>query len=171
MNFKGDIIITDPCYVIKDEHWEKSNYGLDLSQFGFTRYITNNTLYGDWSCSTYTTDKDIIEQLNQLYALYEEVKKYDAGSLKYSEECIKIKKLYDNWRELGRFCADAGMVSVLYLDEVLKYNPEFNYHINRPWTTTLIRDFNGDIDKMIIDRNLHIIGKGNINFFTIQTGF
>jgi len=24
MKFKGDVIITDPCYFVKDEDWEKS---------------------------------------------------------------------------------------------------------------------------------------------------
>ena len=30
---------------------------------------------------------------------------------------------------LGSFCADAGMATVFLLDEVLKHNPDFDYHI------------------------------------------
>lgn len=48
-------------------------------------------------------------------------------------------KIYDdkiadaslNIEKIGYFCADAGMVAVFLLDEVLKYNPDFDYHINR----------------------------------------
>lgn len=74
-------------------------------------------------------------------------------------------------KKLGEFCADAGMVGVFLLDEVLKYNPNFDYHINRPWTTTLIKNFDGDIK---IERNeengVWVEGTGNINFYTVQTG-
>lgn len=35
---------------------------------------------------------------------------------------------------------------------------------NREWTTTLIKDFDGEIDYYVDDA--HIIGVGNINFFT-----
>lgn len=64
--------------------------------------------------------------------------------------------------------SDAGMVAVFLLDEVLKYNPDFDYHINREWTTTLIKDFDGEINYYV---DAHIIGVGNVNFFTTQTGF
>lgn len=58
-------------------------------------------------------------------------------------------------------------------DEVLKYNPNFDYHINRLWTTTLIKDFDGEVEYYIDDAEgeAHIIGTGNVNFFTTQTGF
>jgi hypothetical protein len=65
-----------------------------------------------------------------------------------------------------------GMVAVFLLDEVLKYNPDFDYHINREWTTTLIKDFDGEINYYVDDEDdAHIIGVGNVNFFTTQTGF
>jgi len=74
---------------------------------------------------------------------------------------------------------------VFLLDEVLTYNPDFDYHINRPWTTTLIKDFDGDIVIEVVnveyedeetgeireDEEVQVIGKGNINFYTTQTGF
>lgn len=62
---------------------------------------------------------------------------------------------------------------VFLLDEVLKYNPNFDYHINRLWTTTLIKDFDGEVEYYIDDAEgeAHIIGTGNVNFFTTQTGF
>lgn len=132
--------------------WELSNYGSDMEVLGIKNYICRDTLYGDWSCTTYNSDTH---------------------------------------EKIGEFCADAGMVGVFLLDEVLKYNPDFNYHIERPWTTTLIKDFDGEIDFEIIhtegvyendtefyskgekweDNSVSVIGRGNINFETRQTGF
>lgn len=152
MYFKGDIIITDPCYICKDADWEKSKYGDHMEALGIKNYIQRDTLYGDWSCTTFRKG--------------------------------------DN-AELGNFCADAGRVGVFLLDEVLTYNPEFDYHINKPWTTTLIKDFDGNVDfevKHITgvyedttqwwnkgdvweDDVVTVIGNGNVNFYTVQTGY
>lgn len=142
MKFKGDIIITDPCYVIRADHhdtkpiteddWETCSYGSDMQSLGFSNnYLCNDTIYGDWSCTTYEKGTDKV---------------------------------------LGEFCADAGLVSVFLLSEVLKYNPDFDYHIEKPWTTTLIKDFDGDIIAVTENDELHLEGKGNINFYTAQTG-
>lgn len=66
---------------------------------------------------------------------------------------------------------EAGMVAVFLLDEVLKYNPDFDYHINREWTTTLIKDFDGEVNYYVDSGDdARIIGVGNINFFTSQVG-
>ena len=95
------IIITDPCYIIKnDEDWDNCEYGdyMDVLE-GITNYESSNTIYGDWSCTIYEGD---------------------------------IEQHSDNNKKLGNFCADAGMVAVFELDEVLKYNPNFNYHITKP---------------------------------------
>lgn len=49
------------------------------------------------------------------------------------------------------------------LIEILKqFDPD------REWTTTLIKDFDGEINYYV---DAHIIGVGNVNFFTTQTGF
>lgn len=76
---------------------------------------------------------------------------------------------------IGQFCADAGLVAVFLLDEVLKYNPKFDYHLNRKWTTTLIKDFHGTVELHLEDgedgKELTVIGKGNVNFIGKQTGF
>lgn len=114
----------------KDD-WEKCNCGQNMEELGIKTYLSNSTIYGDWSCKTFE---------------------------------IKSKKV------LGQFCADAGMVAVFLLDEVLKYNPDFDYHINREWTTTLIKDFDGEVEIEIIDNEVRVIGKGNIDFYTTQTG-
>ena len=156
MKFKGDIIITDPCYIMRAEHhgtkpitkddWVSCEYGENMEVLGIKNYLTRDTIYGDWSCTTFNTG---------------------------------------NNEKLGEFCADAGLVSVFLLDEVLAYNPEFNDHLNKPWTTTLIKDFDGDIEikvcefsnydednnEEVEDEEVRVIGKGNINFYTTQTDF
>lgn len=107
MEFDGDIIITDPCYIMReDDDWVTCNYGENMEALGITHYMTRDTLYGDWSCTTFDTD---------------------------TEEAI------------GEFCADAGLVSVFLLDEVLKYNPGYDWHITKPFTVTMIKDFKGTV--------------------------
>ena len=146
MKFKGDIIITDPCYIIRAEHngtkpitlddWKACDYGDNMEVLGIKNYIYRGTIYGDWSCTTFNSDTN---------------------------------------EEIGEFCADAGLVAVFLLDEVLKYNPDFDYHINRPWTTTLIKDFDGEVNFEVIydeygEPEVQVVGKGNINFVGKQTG-
>ena len=159
MQFKGDIIITDPCYI--DRHgvkgkrclWDMPEKEFDimtgsgLSKFGFTSYIWEGTIYGDWSCTTWKVKKSSVTK----------------GPSKITKKDVEDT--------LGHFCADAGMVGVFYLNEVLKFNPKFDYHITKPHTTTLIENFDGDIEYLVEDgENAYIRGIGNINFITTQTG-
>lgn len=137
MKFKGDIIITDPCYIMKcDEDWDKCKYGSYMNGLRIKNYMSRDTIYGDWSCTTYNSDTN---------------------------------------EELGEFCADSGLVAVFLLDEVLKYNPDFDWYKERSWTTTLIKDFDGDIQFEVTTdddgwQSLSVVGRGNINFETHQTG-
>ena len=137
------IIITDPCYILKgdgDDH-VKCDYGHDMGALGFKKWLSHDTIYGDWSCTVYEQGTD---------------------------------------KELGEFCADGGMVAVFSLAEVLKYNPAFDLHVERPWTTTTIEDFTGDVSIQVkkirdsgcdlCDYEVSVIGKGNINFYSKQTG-
>ncbi len=160
VEFDGDIIITDPCYVIKDrdrstapkwndymskndyssmtteelkqcgyfedykklkeaeekwdaenpDDWEVCDYGSNMEALGINHFMTRNTIYGDWSCSTYNTDTK---------------------------------------RKIGSFCADAGLVSVILLEDVLKYNPSYDDHLKKKWTTTWIKNFKGTVKFVI----------------------
>lgn len=152
MHVDGDIIITDPCYIMRkdkghENDWENCKYGQEMETFGIHTYLTRDTIFGDWSCSTINADTG---------------------------------------KQIGSFCADAGMVSVFLLDEVLKYNPGFDYHKKREWTTTLIEDFHGTIKICVekienssdnagndgldeMNREVRVIGTGNVNFYTTQT--
>lgn len=148
MIFNGDIMITDPCYIIrkdKKDDWSTCCYGYDMEKLGINHYMTRDTLYGDWSCTTFNS----------------------------------------NTKEpIGRFCADAGLVSVMLLDEVLKYNPNYNCDLRESFTATIIRDFYGTVQFVIRqdgskeEYNLEVIGHGinkvtdePINFVGKQTGF
>lgn len=169
MKFKGTIIITDPCYVIRAEHhgstpitkddWCTCDYGRNMEALGIEHYITESTIYGDWGCSTYQIQENPKETIDKLAAAY------NASEDEYIGVDVKVIK------DLGGFCADAGLVSVFYLDEVLKYNPDFRkWAEEHSWCVTTIPDFDGEVE-YYVDANseAHIIGTGNINFFTTQT--
>ena len=113
MDFNGDIVITDPCYLsanMADE--ERRNFDCEhMTNYGIVG-IESDTYCGDWDCTTYdrlTWDED-----------------------GHSEP-------------IGKFCADSGMVCVADLASVLKFNPKYDYHIKKDWSTTLIRDFKGTV--------------------------
>ena len=165
MHFDGDVVITDPCYILKDgdshiDDWEACDYGDNMEALGIKTYMTRDTLYGDWSCTTFNSD---------------------------TKESI------------GSFCADAGLVSVFLLNEIMEYNPSFyaSHFENRNWTATLIRDFKGEIQFVVEQETgtyeedtkwwkagdpweeyvVRVIGHGinkvtgePINFITSQTG-
>ena len=101
MRFKGSIIITDPCYIdtkdnkLWDSHDVNVFEGSGLEKYGFTNYIWENTIYGDWSCTTFQLKKE---------SIYKNIEDLTPEDLE--EET------------LGEFCADAGLVGVFLLDEV-----------------------------------------------------
>lgn len=165
LEFDGDIIITDPSYVIIQDRymddWAKCECGYNMKALGFDpdRFMTRDTLYGDWECTVFDVDRH---------------------------------------KPIGKFSADAGLVGVFYLDDVLAYNPQFDYHIKKPWTTTLIRDFKGTVQFVVkryegtyqettkyhkegdpfVDYDVEVIGKGTykstneiLNFVGKQTWF
>lgn len=173
MKFKGSIVITDPCYIMKDEDWTD---GYRMPE-GFTDYICRDTLYGDWSCMTYrgTPDTDLPAQWDKLY--FNMFRAYNSPGIsdEDKEELYKAFSLSKHaWLAencYGEFCADAGEVCVVYLDEAIKYNPEFETFIKEhPWCVTVIEDFEGEVEESVEDESLMLIGTGNKPFFTIQSG-
>lgn len=137
-HFRGDIIITDPCYVIKSEDWINVCEHLKNPDYEILPGAIYHDACGDWSCKT-----------------------YDAETKK----------------TIGCFCADAGLVAVFNLAEVLKYNPNFDDHITKKYTTTLVKDFDGDVWFENVRHHdgvsVRVVGKGTnietgeaISFFT-----
>ena len=188
MKFKGTIIITDPCYLtngmpedIDNKLWSESRYGEDLSVLGLSQWISDSTIYGDWSCFTYKGTKDEV---------IEEVNKWDQYSINFfNDYCFgnytqeEQDKMYSEFAEkrkifiekftYGQFCEGSGMVCVCYLDEINKINSKFKEWVDsHPRCVTIIEDFEGEINYKVDDHEtLHIVGIGNKNFYTLQSGF
>lgn len=186
-----DIIITDPCYIIKyeeDDTFDPSTLlireqsspldGVDIDN------ITPELIYLNWK-QELEEDERIKEEMKKFSstkpdALQKTNEYTDLTPLGISDAIVKNNE-YGDWEctvynkdnntIIGNFTADAGMVGVFSLSQVLKYNPDFDYHITKPHTTTLIKEFKGlvkfDKDK---DGNVIVVGEGNINFFSKQTG-
>lgn len=149
--FEGTLVITDPCYFIKDDgenesDWDRCNYGLNLSVLGFNNYICTDNLYGNWSCTLYNL--------------------------------VNIKNmLSDDNVELSQFSSDSGLVGVFYLEDILKYDSEFNLKNFLHNEVAVVENFRGTVDiinrnnKQDIEAEVMVVGLGNINFFSLQTGF
>lgn len=141
--FNGDIVITDPCQIIPDnrkDDWQKSGYGEHMYILGFSDYLSEITPDGDWSCEVFQ------------------------GSDKSLWEPQTLEK------KIGDFSADACRVGIFYLQEILKYNPSFDLHINKPLCCCLIKDFQGIVKivrKLYPEDNdsIHVTGEGNQLFF------
>lgn len=185
MKFKGNIIITDPCYIMKNDDWSSTNHGSQhqLKRIGITKSLIADTEYGDWSCTTVKDDPMTNDTLIFIDDIYDSLwEAYNNGPELNRELIQALTERRKNIIEtsdviLGEFCADSGMVGVFLLDEVLAYNPDFDNHINKKWTTTLIENFDGEIEithRMVDgsdEREVSVVGIGNVNFYTTQTGF
>ena len=102
----GDVLITDPCYiVVDDDDWERSDYGEHFEKIGITNFVTHDTLYGDWSCTMYNAETK---------------------------------------EEIGEFCADAGLVSIINLEQAINYNKAgVKALLEKNWCATVIKNFKG----------------------------
>jgi hypothetical protein len=149
--FDGDIVITDPAYIMGSD-WD-NDPDMDIyNGFGFDKvfgdtYIYGSTIYGDWSCTI-----------------------YDCGNQdpkKIIEEAETKRLIPVDLPELGRFCADTGLVSVTYLEKsenIKKYG-------SHCWTC--IPDFHGTVQYYLHNDIIYIVGmsdSGDHNFVSFQTG-
>lgn len=212
MYFKGTIVITDPCYIIKKNpikcpnekdfglpasiiskpfkdystpeelaykaaldryfkesrkynDWDKCNYGENMGALGIHNYISESTIYGDWGCTTYQTEKEPKELLESILRVLND----NLENKEYGDDELSIP---DEGKAIGGFCADAGLVGVFLLDEILAYNPDWKSWIEEhSWCATIIRDFEGEVEYYIdkVNKEAHIVGTGSINFYTAQT--
>ena len=57
IHFSGDIIITDPCYLMNKksdrDDWGFCSCGYELNKLEFTKYLQRDTIIGDWSCTVF----------------------------------------------------------------------------------------------------------------------
>ena len=162
MRFKGNVIVTDPCYIIKDSDkindWDKCQYGENMSKLGFNVYICKNTIYGDWECSVFLINNENPKEF--------------IDNIAKNRDIEELENIQYHHKRIGQFCADSGMVGVFLLDEINEYNPEFlDYLSKHPQIATVLKDFNGDIQYYVDPNNeAHILGNGNINFASLRTG-
>ena len=85
------------------------------------------------------------------------------------EEDVPSVINYDKNEKIGSFCTDSCMICIVSLDELLKYNPDFNQHTKYPKNWMVVEEFDGVISIVKENDCPKIIGKGNVNFFTEQT--
>lgn len=81
----------------------------------------------------------------------------------------------DTDKPLGDFCADAGRVCVAPLKKVIELNNGYEDIKDREWTRTIIHNFTGHVYLDFKkdedgDEYVEVVGEGNINFRTKQTG-
>lgn len=175
---KGDIIITDPCYFLKDRDtstapkWEDyfkyssmydyPDYDGSESKMYKEDYERYNQVYRKWDMEN-PDDNDILmdeddESMNKIGI----INYIQRGEIGGDWSCITID--INANKKIGRFCADAGMVGVYLLNEVLEYNPSF---VCDDRLVTLIKDFDGEVWFDEDDNgDVSVKGKGNINFMT-----
>ena len=161
MKIKGTIVITDPCY-LKNAYTEC--------------YMKRGTIYGDWSCMVYPGkfgENKKSEEWNEHYFNFFEKYNFSGKTNEEKENMLKeFKEFKKNWKEtetLGEFCADSGNVGVFKYSSLSKENKEFIS--THDWCAAVIDDFEGDIDFYVDEKNnLHVIGIGNKDFFTTQSG-
>lgn len=156
--FKGDILITDPCYICKESNestqddWETCDYGSQFEVFGIHTYMTHSTLYGDWSCTVY--NKDTEKPIGEFCA--------DAGlvSVFLLDEVRAYNPDIDNWIKEHPWCATV----IKDFDGTVSFDI---WHIQWALESDIGHHKAGEICK---DDCLVVEGKGNINFTTRQTG-
>ena len=160
MKIKGNIVITDPCYMVNSYN---------------ECYMKRGTIYGDWSCMVYPgkfgeTDKP--REWDEFY--FEFFEKYNSGKSKEEKDALgkEFEEYKRNWKKnetLGEFCADSGNVGVFDYDNLNEENKEFIR--THDWCAAVIKDFDGVVEFFVDDNdNLHVIGTGNKDFFTTQSG-
>ena len=162
--FKGDILITDPCYICKKDRDES---GIPKHE-DFMSYSKVEE-YLDYDGRISITYNEELQSYWRVYNKWREDNPSDWERCEYGDNFEELgihnymthSTLYGDWscttydkdtkEAIGEFCADAGLVSVFLLDEVRKYNPEIDKTIKeRPWCFTTISNFEGVVSFIVV---------------------
>ena len=191
VEFDGDIIITDPCYLIKERDEStapkmetfqrdystmtqaqyKKAYREDMKEYRKAFDVWAKTHPDDWETCEYGYN---MAAIGMPHAMCRSTLYGDWGCTTYNSDTKEV---------LGHFTADAGEVGAFTLDEVLNYNPEYDDHINNTYCVTLIKDFKGTVQFTVEEESpdhgdyiVRVVGKGvnkktglPLNFITSQT--
>lgn len=105
MKFNGTIVITDPCYLDycnqelqKSDWWyEFLDNSMNMTLYGFSTYICESTIIGDWSWVTMNEDTN--KEIGAFGA--------DAGlvCVCYLDEINKFNPYFKEWVESHKWCA------------------------------------------------------------------
>lgn len=160
MKVNGEwIVITDPCYIAKDEDWGQGfdyyENSIDPS-LGFSDYMLEST-GSDGSWSVFETNRK--ESLGCLSDLLRNIYEEDEEDFEYKLKGTKV----------GTYSADAGLTSVFFYDEIVKYGPLDDLdELVEKGCAVIIKDFVGEIYTFFDDSDqLHFIGIGNKSFYTV----
>lgn len=157
------LVITDPCYI-------EGTCG--------RQYISESTIYGDWSCMCYKCSKEEAKkkkvEWDEFY--FDFFRKYNFNGLSEEEK----KEMYEEFKNkkekflrencYGEFCADSGQVAV-YDYKTLDDRDKL-FVKEHPWCACVIPHYSGEFDYVVEnegdERTAHIVGDG---FYTTQSGF
>lgn len=180
--FDGDILITDPCYILKKE--EPRDYS-DYPKY--EDYVTHKEL-SDYPGENREEKLDIM--FKEHHAYEEARRKWETDhpykdpwhdcNYGYRFQVFGIKNymtrdtIYGDWscevfnsdteEYIGDFCADSGLVSVFLLDEVRAYNPDIDKWIaEHYWCATVIKDFHGDVHFRVYEEPYEYEGEMHID--------
>lgn len=162
MEFDGDVVITDPCYIMKkmreeERYWYERdkpsresfiNKGKTEEEFQKACKEYDKVHGDDWMKTQYGLDMKAIGITNCISrdTLVGDwsctVGKYKEGFGKYfSENYIDNIVLMEG---AGRFCADSGMVIIAGMEQVAAYNPNFPaWAKEHSWAVCIIKNFKG----------------------------
>lgn len=156
VSFDGDIIITDPCYIMRhrDEStrpkWEDYMKLDDYS--GMTRKEMEDMGFFEDHKRLKEADRQWEEEHPDDWDICG--CGYNMSALGFTKSMVR-DTLYGDWgcttfnvdtkEPMGHFCADSGQVAVFTLSEVLAYNPEYNDYLEKPHCVTLIKNFKGTV--------------------------
>lgn len=180
-HLKGDIIITDPCYVCIHRDFKTSPQWDDYMSYKSIRDYPDYDKESD-SSKLFHKEREVMDEA---YRKWDKENPDDwddfAETLERNniEDYIMGRTLVGDWscetvdsegNVLGRFCADSGEVGVFLLDDIKRYNPSYD-PLENPHCVTVIKDFDGCVKLTERDGAAVVEGEGNINFFTRQTDY
>lgn len=145
-----NIIISDPHKICKcGLDWNKAHYGRKLEHLGIRCYWDSGDAKkfikrGAWLSMTGNSSEDVDKIIN------------------WSED--EVEKYLEKLNVLGTFMSSSGILGVYSLSDINIYNPNYKEHYS-----LIIPEFTGIISSITrgsgIDKEIWLLGKGNINFF------
>lgn len=121
--FDGDVIITDPCYLKRNNSWEY------VENFCEVTGLISGTFYGDWGCTVYKTN----EKIGNVNDECEEIGNFcaDAGMVCVLtlERALLLDPDFEKWIDDHSWCVTRinnfrGDIRLMTLTEKRKLNTQ-----------------------------------------------